>query len=269
MTRELTISLGQHSDKGRKEVNQDFHGALTPEGQALAMKGITVALTDGISSSSVSQIAAESTIKSFLMDYYCTSDAWSVKTSALRVIKANNSWLYAETKRSQHAYDMDKGYVCTLCAMVLKSHNAHIFHVGDSRIYRVSGDSLEQLTSDHRTVVSSEESYLARAIGMAQDVDIDYRKIDLSEGDIFVLATDGVFEFSSPQTITRLIHSHLQDLDEAARLIVADALEQGSADNLTLQIVRIDTLPLGNVQEFISGNENLPTPKIRPTCNDL
>ena len=39
MARELTISLGQHSDKGRKEVNQDFHGVLTPDGQALCHEG--------------------------------------------------------------------------------------------------------------------------------------------------------------------------------------------------------------------------------------
>ena len=262
MSNELTISLGQYSDKGRKEINQDFHGALMPEGHVLAMKGITVALTDGISSSSVSHVAAESTIKSLLTDYYCTSDAWSVKTSVLQVIKASNSWLYAETKRSQHAYDMDKGYVCTLCAIVLKSHYAHLFHVGDSRIYRVSGDSLEQLTSDHRLVVSSEENYLSRAIGMAQSVDVDYRQINLSEGDIFVLATDGIFESNAPQTITRSIHENSHDLDKAAQKIVADAFANGSGDNLTVQIVRIDTLPLGDPQDFIFGNGDLPAPPI-------
>ena len=97
---------------------------------------------------------------------------------------------------------------------------------------------------------------------MAQDVDVDYRKIGLTEGDIFVLATDGVFEFSTPQTITGLIRDHMQDLDEAARLIVADAIEQSSHDNLSVQIVRIDTLPLGGAQEFIWGNENLPAPPL-------
>ena len=262
MARELTISLGHHSDKGRKEVNQDFHGALTPDGQALAMKGISVALCDGISSSSVSQIAAESTIKSFLSDYYCTSDAWSVKTSALRVIKATNSWLYAETKRSQHAYDMDKGYVCTLSAMVLKSRNAHIFHVGDSRIFRISGDSLEQITTDHRTIISAEENYLARAVGMAQDIDIDYQNIKLTEGDVFILATDGVYEHIEAQTIASVIRAHPDYLDKAGRLIVESALANGSSDNLTVQIVRVDTLPLGDVRDFIGGTEDLPAPPL-------
>src|SRR5262245_6132500 len=138
MPRELRISVGQYSDKGRKETNQDFHGVLTPDEPLLSSKGIAVVLADGISSSSVSRVAAESTVKSFLTDYYCTSEAWSVKTSAQRVIAATNSWLHSQTRRSQHSYDRDKGFVCTLSAMVIKSTTAHLFHVGDSRIYRLS-----------------------------------------------------------------------------------------------------------------------------------
>ncbi len=53
--RELKISIGQHSDKGRKAINQDFHGALIPEEPLLSLKGIAVVLGDGISTSNVSQ----------------------------------------------------------------------------------------------------------------------------------------------------------------------------------------------------------------------
>src|ERR1051325_9781614 len=137
MPRQLQISIGQCSDKGCKEINQDFHGALIPDEPLLGTKGIAVVLADGISSSSVSQEASESAVKSFLTDYYCTSESWSVKTSAQRVIAATNSWLYAQTRRSQHVYNKDKGYVCNVSAMVIKANLAHLFHVGDSRIYRV------------------------------------------------------------------------------------------------------------------------------------
>ena len=58
MPRELKISVGQHSDKGRKETNQDFHGVLVPNEPLLSLKGIAVVLADGISSSNVSQIAS-------------------------------------------------------------------------------------------------------------------------------------------------------------------------------------------------------------------
>ncbi|MGB8514775.1 MAG: protein phosphatase 2C domain-containing protein, partial [Pseudolabrys sp.] len=160
MPSQLAISIGQHSDKGRKEANQDFHGALIPEEPLLGLKGIAVVLADGISTSDVSAIASESAVKSFLTDYYCTSDSWSVKTSAQRVIAATNSWLHAQTRQSQHLYDKDRGYVCTLSAMVIKSTTAHIFHIGDARIYRIAGNNLEQLTEDHRVIVSSQQSYL-------------------------------------------------------------------------------------------------------------
>src|SRR6476646_2678002 len=98
MRRDLAISIGQHSDPGRKETNQDFHGALIPEQPALGLKGIAIALADGISTSSVSRIASESAIKGFLTDYYCTSDSWSVKSSAQRVIAATNAWLHSQTR---------------------------------------------------------------------------------------------------------------------------------------------------------------------------
>ena len=51
MPRELKISVGQYSDKGRKETNQDFHGVLIPDEPLLSLKGIAVALADGISTS--------------------------------------------------------------------------------------------------------------------------------------------------------------------------------------------------------------------------
>src|SRR5262245_27055579 len=121
MPRQLRISIGQYSDKGRKDTNQDFHGALIPQEPLLSLKGIAVVLADGISSSGVSRIAAESAVKSFLTDYYCTSESWSVKTSAQRVIAVTNSWLHAQTRQSPFLYDKDKGYVCTLSAVVFKS----------------------------------------------------------------------------------------------------------------------------------------------------
>ena len=262
MQKQLSISIGQCSKAGRKEINQDFHGTLIPCGPALALKGISVLVTDGISSSTVSQIAAESAVKSFLTDYYCTSDTWSVKTSALRVIRAANSWLYAETKRNIDAYNMDSGYVCTFSALVLKSHAAHIFHVGDSRIYRMEGGALEQLTQDHRTVVSSVQSYLARAMGMAESVDIDYRRVAISEGDVFILATDGVFEHCTAQDMSHALKAAQGDFDAAAEKIVQRAYENGSHDNLTIQIVRIDSLPPRDVTDTIGLSRTLPVPPL-------
>jgi serine/threonine protein phosphatase PrpC len=262
MARELKISVGQYSDKGRKESNQDFHGALIPREPLLGLKGISIVLADGISSSSVSRIAAESTVKGFLTDYYCTSESWSVKTSAHRVIAATNSWLHSQTRRSQYSYDKDKGYVCTMSAMVLKSATAHIFHVGDSRIYRVAGNSLEQLTNDHRVIVSSEQSYLSRAMGVNPQIEIDYQALPIEVGDVFLLTTDGVHEFVGPKFIAAAIGDHANDLDAGAQAIAAEAFKQGSNDNLTVQIVRIDEVPSGGASEVVGPAAELPLPPL-------
>ncbi len=262
MSAELKIAAGQCSDKGHKETNQDFHGIYIPKEPQLGAKGIAIALADGISSSAVSQVASQYAVTGFLEDYYCTSEAWSVKTSAERILNATNSWLHSQTQKSQYRYDKDKGYVCTLSAMVLKSATAHIFHVGDSRIYRLRGQALEQLTSDHRVWVSQHESHLGRALGVNPRLEIDYQTVALETGDVFVLATDGVYEHADAKFIAASVQSGVDDLDAAARRIVDEALRQGSTDNLTIQLVRIDELPEQEAGELYQQLHELPLPPI-------
>jgi serine/threonine protein phosphatase PrpC len=218
-------------------------------------------IADGISSSDVSHIASESAVKSFLTDYYCTSESWSVKTSAQRVLAATNAWLHSQTRRSQYAYDKDKGYVCTLSAIVIKSVTAHIFHAGDCRIYRLAGNALEQLTEDHRVIVSK-QTYLGRALGINSQIEIDYQTLPIEKGDIFLLMTDGVYEHVDSRVIASTIRHNPGDLDQAARIIVEEAFQGGSADNLTIQIVRIDQLPPSDASEIFQPSSELPLPPL-------
>ena len=260
MSRQLKITAGQYSDKGRKEINQDFHGVLVPNGPQLASKGIAIALADGISSSDVSQEAAQAAVTAFLEDYYCTSDAWSVKTSAEHVLVATNSWLYSQTQQSHHRYDRERGYVCTFSGIIIKSRTAHLFHVGDARIYRLRGAALEQLTEDHRVRVSSVQSYLARAMGMDRKVEVDYQAIPLEEGELLVLATDGVYEFTDAACVAAAIEACAGNLVQAAQRIVQEALQRGRGDNLTVQIIRIDELPTPESNEMFRQLSEMPFP---------
>ncbi len=258
---QLRVSIGQYSDKGKKPINQDFHGAYIPKEPQLTHKGIAIALADGISSSAVSQVASESAVTGFLDDYYCTSDAWSVHKSVQQVMFAMNSWLYAQTKQSRYCYEAkDRGYVCTFSALVLKSTTAYLFHVGDTRIYHLQGDTLEQLTEDHRVAISQHKSYLSRALGIDPHLDIEHQTMPLSEGDIFILATDGVYEFVSASFISSSIQQHSDNLDAAAQAIVKKALKHDSDDNLSIQIVRIDKLPQQNASEIYQRLTSLPFP---------
>lgn len=176
MKSKLCVSIGQFSDKGRKPCNQDSMGVHVPIDPQLSSKGVAIAIADGISTSDVSQIASEMAVRNFLQDYYCTSDAWSVKTSAERVIRAANSWLYAQTQSSPHRFNKDKGFICTFSAIVLKAHSAYLFHCGDTRIFRKSGNTLECLTVDHRHRVDAETEYLTRALGMNPNVELDFKQ---------------------------------------------------------------------------------------------
>lgn len=260
MASHLKISVGQYSDKGRKSVNQDFHGIYIPQEPQLSTKGIAITLADGISSSNVSQIASETAVTVFLSDYYCTSESWSVKKSAQRVLSATNSWLHSQTRQSQFRFEKDKGYVCTFSAMVIKSTTAHIFHVGDARIYRLRDNSLEQLTNDHRLWVSQEQSYLSRALGINPLLDLDYIDVPAELDDIYIFVTDGVYEHASAKSIINTITDHTDNLEHAAELIVKEAYENGSEDNLTIQIVRIESLPELEASEVYQHMTELPFP---------
>lgn len=265
MTTRLAITTGQYSDRGRKPLNQDFYGLMNPGHSLIGSKGIALALADGVSSSEVSQEASEVSVTGFLQDYYSTSESWSVKTSVHRVLQATNAWLYAQNRGGPFRYNIEKGYVCTFSALVLKSTTAHIFHAGDSRVYRVIDDGLEQLTEDHRVWMSPERSYLSRALGMRDRLEIDYRACPIAPGDSFVLATDGVYEFADPGFIAAALDNSEEDLDLAARQIVEAALEKGSDDNLTVQLVRIEEVPDAEIGEVHQQATALPfPPELRP-----
>ncbi len=260
MSTDLRVTLGQHSQAGRKPVNQDFHGAMVPQGPLLASKGIALALADGISSSAVSQIASAAAVRGFLDDYYCTSEAWTVRRAAQRVLEAGNSWLHAQTQRSPARFDRDRGHVCTFSALILKGREAHLLHVGDTRVYRLHAQALEQLTEDHRVRVSSVESYLGRALGAGPTVEIDYRNWQTEVGEVYLLATDGAYEQLDAASVQAALARHADDLEAAAAELVATALERGSQDNLTLQLVRIDALPDTQAGQLQAQREGLRLP---------
>ena len=265
MAGSLQVRVGQHSEAGRKSANQDFCGATVPAGASLDAKGVCVALADGISSSEVSRLASQAAVSGFFADYYCTPDAWSVQRSAQRVLAATNSWLFAQTQQGAGRWDKDQGWVCTFSALVIRSRTAHLFHVGDGRIWQVQGSTLEQLTTDHHVHAGGGHSYLGRALGVADQVKIDYRALPLAVGDTFVLTTDGVHEHLRPEAIAAAIAAHAQDLDAAAAAIAEAAAVAGSEDNLTVQVVRVERLPSAHRSELSRQAAELPlVPELAP-----
>lgn len=259
---QLEIELGQCSHAGTKAINQDFYGASIPPAPLLHRKGAAFAIADGISSSGVSQIASETAIKSFLNDYYCTSDAWSIAHAAEQVVRATNAWLYSQTRHSPYWQDPDKGYVCTFTALIIHPLQVCVVHLGDTRLYRVRDQRLELLTRDHRHY-THQQSYLSKALGAYPQVDIDHQQFTPKENDLFLLMTDGLYEFVKESDI--LYHlANAASLDDAAQQLIATALAAGSQDNLTVQIIRIVALktPIGNQSFALVNPDGLAVPPI-------
>ncbi|SCA56854.1 Serine/threonine protein kinase [Candidatus Terasakiella magnetica] len=257
MNTDIELKIGQHSQSGRKEENQDSYGVLLPEGNLLTTKGCAAAIADGMSGSDASKEASESCVKTLFTDYFATPESWSVTTSVSKVLSALNRWLHGQ---GQSRFGSEKGMVSTLSALIFKSNTGHVFHVGDSRIYLLRDGVIEQITRDHRLRVSAEKEYLSRAMGIELNVDIDYKSLTLEKGDIFIFTTDGVHDFIPERHMIELIKQHQDNLDHAAQEIVSQAYENDSDDNLTCQIVEITNLAPDDEATHIRRLQELPFP---------
>lgn len=251
------IDLGQSSDKGIKEENQDSYGVLLPESPVLEQKGIVIVIADGVSGCDAGKLASETCVKSLLSDYYCTPDSWTVKTSAQKVLMATNRWMLGMAQQSSHAH---KGLATTMSALIVKSSTVHLFHIGDTRIYRLRQAKLECLTQDHRFWVSKDKNYLTRAMGIDLHLEIDYSNFLLEKDDTFLLTTDGVHEFLSDSIMLEKVNDNANNLDRAAREITNLAMLAGSDDNVSCQVVRFNQLPQINDQEIYRKLTELPFP---------
>lgn len=260
MTHTLSISVGQHSSAGIKAINQDRCGVFVPEGDETITRGIVAAVADGISSSEVSQEASSAVIASLLEDYYATPESWTVQTAGERVLQSINAWLYGRSRNSEYRYDNDKGYICTLSAIIIKGGTAHLFHAGDSRIYQLNDAHCRQLTTDHVQNDAETGPMLSRAMGLDPHLVFDYQSVVANAGDIFMLATDGVYDFISERQISEAVHHYKDDLQQAAESLVKLALKAGSEDNLTIQLIRIDSVITADDQGLLNEATTLPPP---------
>lgn len=239
----LSLSVGQHSEAGRKPLNQDFHGVAQPTDAQRRSRGIALAIADGISSSPFSQVASAAAVRGFLEDYYGTSEAWTVRRAAHCVLSATNAWLHAESQRGEGRFDKDRGHVCTFSALVFKGREVHLLHVGDTRVYRVHAGALEQLSQDHRVRGYGGPTYLGRALGLSAHLDIDHASWPVEVGETFLLASDGAYDFLDAATVNEALTQHGPDLQAVAEALVAAALARGSEDNVTVMLARIESLP--------------------------
>ena len=267
MEAELSFTVAQRSVAGNKPDNEDAIGIRLPKDSLLKNKGAIAVIADGVSAAEAGKEASETCVRNFISDYYSTPDSWSVKKSTSQVLTALNRWLYSQGRQFT---DAQKGYVSTFSAIIFKSQTASIFHVGDSRIYRLRDGDFEQLTRDHTTFIGNDQSYLARAMGLDVHLDVDCRSFDLELEDIFFLSTDGIHDFVKDADIRAYLKPLVTEKDPekfeaVCEVVISAALENNSGDNLSCQILRIDTLPKETMVEVSRKLSELPfPPELKP-----
>lgn len=176
-----------------------------------------------------------------------TSPSGKLRTLKELTNKANHR-VYAKSLTRKFG----NGMGTTLIAGFITPSELIYAHVGDSRLYILRGDVLNQITTDHSLVqelvnigkltprearVHPKRNIIDRAIGFEPYVDIDCEIYPLSLGDIVLACTDGLHDMIVDDSeIARIITNNASDLDAASRELIEKVLEYGGKDNVTLAL---------------------------------
>lgn len=253
----LVVRLGHASLTGPRARNEDFVGAVTPEGAELDNKGLLAALADGVGGHADGREAAEFTVRSLLCDYYATPDTWAVPKALDKVITAANRWLVAQSaKRGEAA-----GMATTLTAVVLRGRRWISAHVGDTRLYLLRDGELKRLTDDHVWEHPELSTVLSRAVGLDRHLAVDYAEGELHAGDRFLLCCDGVWGTLGEARMLATLEKH-DDPQEAAFALADGAVGSGSQDNCSALVLQVDVLPRDTLRDALSRIRALPLPPV-------
>ena len=126
----------------------------------------------------------------------------------------------------------------TAAMLQIASDDVYILNAGDSRIYKLSGHELRQISEEH-IVVGYRGKAITKFLGMPEDHPLEpyIAKGKYQAGDMFLLCSDGVTDMLTDDEI-RLILDDKSDLSVLARALVNAALEKGGVDNTTALLVR-------------------------------
>lgn len=146
-----------------------------------------------------------------------------------------------------------KGMSTTLSALLLRAHVAFAVHVGDSRVYRVRGSGVLQMTEDHTLInykvkhgmmtraeaeKASGKNVITRAVGHKDYVQVDTVDIDVATGDRFLLCSDGLHGyFTSDVEVAELCSDG--SLEECAEAAIGLANQRGGKDNITAVVIEV------------------------------
>jgi serine/threonine protein phosphatase PrpC len=252
----VKATVGFASETGPRQRNEDFGGAVFGTELTPPRRDVVASIADGIGGAKGGRIAAETAVRGFLDGFCDLPETMEVRRAAATVLNSLNRWIYSLGQRDADTAGMG----CTFTALVLRGRVAHIIHVGDTRAYRLRGDRLVLLTTDHvREEGTGRSNILNRALGVETEVRLDYASQPLARHDRFLLCSDGVHGVLAAETIADILRDR-RGSDDSARAIVAAALDAGSTDNTTALVVDVVELP--NVESADVGASIMQLPLV-------
>lgn len=261
MDAENIIQASAASDIGlKREKNEDTYLIVDRSTDKFDVRyhGRMFAIADGMGGHAGGKIASEMACKG-LFDYYNVDEFADEEAKGfykVRLIQLERTLnrIHDGIRRYGEENRPYAGLGTTLSVLVLFGNRALIVHVGDSRIYRLRRDSLEQMTRDHTmaqvlidlkylsshtALTHPSQHILTQAVGHEMER-IDSRIEDIKKGDIFLLCSDGLYNMVSDKEIKNVLLNS-SALDNKCTQLVQKALEMGGTDNITLIIVRIQS----------------------------
>ncbi len=220
------------------------------------------AVSDGMGGHASGEVASQITVDTLRRYYTDTAEAgtdtWPFRMPSLHAerdrmavsIKLANTLIHDTGKRDPSK----KGMGCTVDAIFFAQGRFFVGHVGDSRVYRIRGNQISQLTEDHSLLndykrmkqMSGEETenfphknVVVRALGLAPQVFVDVLVEEYELGDIYLLCSDGLCDMIDDETIVSTV-LRFQSIDTASQTLVKLANDAGGVDNITALVVRVE-----------------------------
>ncbi len=178
----------------------------------------------------------------------CPLQSSRIPTVLRRAVQEACFKIYEAAQSNSHLAGMGT----TTVALLIHGNHAFFAHVGDSRIYLIRGQLVQQVTEDHSLVneqiragmITAEEALksrykniITRSVGFEPTVQVDVMGLVCEPGDTFVLCSDGMSNLVRENDILRLTST--DDLGAAVQGLVDLANERGGDDNITVVSARV------------------------------
>jgi protein phosphatase len=163
--------------------------------------------------------------------------------------KANASIFHASQSQPQYA-----GMGTTIVAGLFYDNRVAVGHVGDSRMYRLRGETMESITRDHSLLQeqidcglisiedarqSKNKNLVTRAVGIDAEILAEIHVHDVQVGDIYLLCSDGLNDMVEDDDICATLHAMQGNLPLAAELLIQTANDNGGRDNVSVVLVKV------------------------------